>query len=192
MDALMDKLIEPLITIFQPSSPWRYIAAFAALLVIVGPRLVNLWRDFLDVQMGRRRLEIEKLRLEVLKLRAEMEPSQPHELPELKRELQEIPVPPEPIPAPKQPTEKAPGRFRKWLSRYPRFSRAVMLIFQIFLAYLMIVFGVAMVWMPIFFWSEPELGLGFSVFGLFLYAGLAWLSYKGFAATRAIRKELPT
>ncbi len=53
----MDIFFKSLADLLQPS--WNRAVAILALLMIFAPRLVDLRRDLLDVQMGRRRLEIE-------------------------------------------------------------------------------------------------------------------------------------
>ena len=65
-----------------------------------------------------------------------------------------------------------------------------MWVLQVLSAYLMLTFGLATLVLPIAGWSEPELGPGYSIGLAIVYAAFAWLSYKGFAAARSIRKDL--
>jgi hypothetical protein len=59
-------------------SRWRFAFIAAALVVTLSPKLVDLYRDWLDLRSGRRRLQLEKERLEVLKLRYEIEALRGH------------------------------------------------------------------------------------------------------------------
>lgn len=54
------------------SSPWRNTLGLAFLVVLIAPKLNDLYREYLDVRMGKRHLELQKLNLEVLKLRGEL------------------------------------------------------------------------------------------------------------------------
>jgi len=194
----MDMFLKPIADLVQP--PWSYILGLGFLFILVAPRLVRFRREFLDVQMGRRHLEFEKLRLETLKLRWELEAlSERKELPELKRDLQEIrvalqpaPKPKRPAPKPKRPTPERRGRFREWFTRHPLFARPFMLVLQAILGFLMVVFAVAMVAVSLAFLCDEALRgeWGATVFLVFLYGALVWASYKGFVASMSMRKEL--
>ncbi len=187
----MDIFLKPLAELLQP--PWNYLLGLGFLVILAAPRLVELRREFLDAQMGRRRLEFEKLHLEILKLRLELEAlGERQETPELERKLQEIPIVPQPAPAPKRPAPERRGRFREWLTQHPIVTVPIMLLLQIFLGFLMVVFAVSIVAVPFAAWSDKELGLGpgLSVFLALVYGALAWASYKGFVASRSMRKEL--
>ena len=185
----MEKFIEALITVVKP--PWSYILGVAALLIVVVPRLIELRQNFMDVQMGRRRLELEKLRLEVLKLQIDLKQfGRQQESPEVARELEAIAVSPHLAPTPtKRGIEPLKG-LKGLLGRHPRLGRIIMLITQILMAYLMAMFAVSTVVVPVVFWSDANFGPAQSIGVAIVYAALAWLSYKGFAASRAIRKEL--
>jgi len=182
----MDKFIEGLTSVVQP--PWNYVLGVAALLIVAIPRLMELRQNFLDVRMGRRQLELEKLRLEVLKLR--MEVQQLRERPEFPGLAPELETVPPAAAKPSVPPPEPRGGLRGLLSRHPRFGRPVMLLVQFFLAYLMTIFAVGAVGIPVVGWADPDLGPGLSIVLAIFYAAIAWLSYKGFAAARSIRKEL--
>ena len=187
----MDIFLEPLAELIKP--PWRYILAILAVVVVITPRLIDLRRNFLDAQMGRRRLEFEKLSLEVLKLRAELEQmTQREKAPDLDQALKAIPAAPRAAPAvPEEPPQKGrPGRLGTWLREHSGFGRALMLLLQIVFGFWMIVFALSAVTVPAATWGEPDIGIAVVVLIVIVYAVLAWLCYLGFAKTRAVRKEL--
>ena len=187
----MDIFLEPLAELIEP--PWRYVLALLAVVVVIAPRLIDLRRNFLDAQMGRTRLEFEKLNLEILKLRAELEQMpQRHELPGFDQALKEIPAAPRAtLDIREKPPEKvASGRFGAWLRKHAWFGRPFVFLLQFFFGFWMIVFALSMMVVPAAIWGEPELEIGVAVAIVAVYAVLAGLSYLGFAKTRAIRKEL--
>jgi len=168
---------------------WKVILGVVALLVVVVPRLLEFRQSFLDVRMGRRQLELEKLRLEVLKLRMDVQQLAKQQSPEVTRELEAITVSPPPVVTASPSAPEHRRGLRGLLARHPRLGRPMMLITQFFLAYLMTIFAVAMVAIPVTGWTDPEFGPGLSLVLAVVYATLAWLSYKGFAGIRSIRKE---
>jgi len=192
MDKLLDKLFEGPLTLLGP--PWNYLVGIVALLVVVGPRLMEVHSSWLELRWGRQELEREKLRLEVLKLRIDLRQlAEQHKLPEIARELEGVAVSPPSVvvPSPPQPPERARVLVRFFAGR-PRLGWCVMLIAEIFLGFYAILFAVGAVGSPIMGWmgTEPDFGLGPSIITAIVYAALAWLSWKGFSVTRSIRKEL--
>jgi len=187
----MDKFIEVFAGILQP--PWNYLVGVVAVLLVVGPRLMEFRRSWLELRLGQAQLEREKLRLEVLKLRIDVRQlAQQQQLPEIARELETVPVSQPSVIAPSPPPAEPERRrvLRGVVAKYPRLGRAVMLIAQIFLAYFATVFAVGAVALPFVGWTDPDLGVVASIFIAIVYAAFAWLSYKGFMVTRSIRKEL--
>jgi len=171
----MEAFVNTLADVIKP--PWTYILGVVGLIILVAPRLTEFRREIIDARLGRRRLEIEKLRKR-------------KEIPELKKQVEELSVvSPVETPAPK-PEPKSPGRIRRWMGRHPRFARSFLLFAQIVLAYMMVVFAYGMVAMPIMMWPEDKGGPVMSIFLALIYLGLMWLSYKGSAASRSVRKEL--
>jgi hypothetical protein len=193
MDKFIEVFLDPL-KLLKP--PWNYLAGIVALLLVVGPRLMEFRSSWLELRWGREELEREKLRLEVLKLRIDLRQlAEQHNLPEIARELEGVTVSPPSIVVPSPPPPPPPERARvlvRFFAGHPRVGWFVMLIAQIFLGYFAISFAVAAVGSPILGWTgiEPDFGLGLSIFAAIVYAALAWLSWKGFSVTRSIRKEL--
>lgn len=190
----MDIFLKPLTELIQP--PWNYFLGLGFLILLATPRFVEFRRQYLDEKMGRRHLELEKLKLEVLKLRLDLEAKGVHpEPPETRLELQAIPAAPPPAPAPVIPTaaEVAPkrrGRIRDWLIRHPRFARPFMLLCQIIAGFYFVVTAMTAVIVPFLGWTDPDMEPGISVSVAVLYGALAWVGYKGYAASRSVRAEL--
>lgn len=185
----MEIFLKPLAELLQP--PWSHILGLGFLVIIVAPRLGEVRREFLDVQTGRRRLEFEKLRLEILKLRLELGAlGEREESPELERKLQEIPATPQSPVTPERPMPESRSRLRKWFTEHPIIAIPVTLLLQIVLGFLMVLFALSIVTVPLAIWSDEEFGPLLSVFVVVVYAALAWLSYKGFVVSSSMRKEL--
>jgi hypothetical protein len=186
----METFLKPLAELINP--PWSYILGIGFLIMIVAPHIVELRAEFLDARMGRRRLELEKLRLEILKLRLELgELSERKEPTELKAEDQGIPIVlPQEASTSKRPTPERPTKIREWLKQHPRFARPVLLSLQIVLGFMVVVNAVGMVAVPISLWSEKDMGPVPLLVLAFVYGAIAWASYKGFMASRSIRREL--
>ena len=68
MNELIGVFIEPL---KQLKPPWNYLVGIGALLLLVGPQLMEVLRSWRELRWGRE-LEREKLCLEVLKLRIDL------------------------------------------------------------------------------------------------------------------------
>lgn len=183
--------MEEFIKAFSAALPteWKYVLGVVALLIVVVPRLLEFRQNFLDVSMGRRRLELEKLRLEVLKLRMDVQQLAKQQPPEVARDLKAIVAEPpaaSPPPSPPKPHKGVIG----WLAKRPRLGRPVLFVAQLVLAYMMTTFAVGTVAFPIVGWNEPGIGPLLSLVMTLVYAVFGLLSYKAFSNTRAIRKEL--
>jgi hypothetical protein len=177
-----EAFLQPITSALQP--PWSYFLAVVALLMVLGPRLIDLRQDLLDVKAGRRRFEIEKARLEVLKLQYEIEQlRKQHPLPDIEDTLPQPPTPLEP-----EPEESERPRIPKWFTRHTGLSKALLLITQGLLAYFMIICAVFIVAAPVMWWSEH--GPGVAILGAITYAAFTWLCYVGFAKVRRLRKSL--
>jgi hypothetical protein len=190
MDKFFDLLLEPL-KLLKP--PWNYLVGIVALLLVVGPRLMEFRRSWLELRWGREGLEREKLRLEVLKLRIDLRQlAEQHKLPEIARELEGVTVsrPSVVVPSPPPPPPERARVLRRFFAGHPRLGWFAMLIAEIVLGYFAIASAVGVVLLPIVGWNDPEIGLGLSIIGVIFYAAIAWLSWKGFSVTRSIRKEL--
>lgn len=195
----MDEFIKGLVGVIEP--PWNYVFGIAALLIVVVPRLLDFHHGWVDIRQDRRQLELEKLRLEILKLRTDLQQAaELRHLPEVSREVEAIPAPPPAVVVPPTPTMAAPpasaparhGGIKGVLARYPRVGKPVLWIVQIVMAYLTLILAAAAVGLPFLGWGDPEIGGGLSIFLAVMYAALAWLSYRGFLASRTLRRELVT
>jgi hypothetical protein len=188
MDKLLEALLDPL-RLLTP--PWNYLVGFMALLVLVGPRLMEVRSSWLELRWGREELEREKLRLEVLKLRIDLRQlAEQHKLPEIVRELEAVTVSPPSVVVPSPPPPERARILVRVFARHPRVGWFVMLILQFFLGFWAISLAVGAVLFPIVGWNDPEMGVGVSIAAAIVYAVLAWLSWKGFSVTRSIRKDL--
>lgn len=189
MNELIGVFIEPL-KLLKP--PWNYLVGIGALLLLVGPQLMEVLRSWRELRWDRE-LEREKLRLEVLKLRIDLRQlAEQHKLPEIARELEGVTVSPPPVVVPSPPPPERARVLGRLFAGHPRLGWFVILIAEIFLGYFAFSFALVAVGSPILGWTgiEPDFGLGLSIFAAIVYAALAWLSWKGFSVTRSIRKEL--
>jgi hypothetical protein len=191
MDPIIEILIEPVKTLLKEHPSIYYLVAAVAVLLVVGPRLTELRHFWLELRLGRERLEHEKLRLEVLKLRIDLRQlAQQLQLPDIARELEEVTVSPPSVVIPSPPPPEPTGVLWRLLAGHPRLGGFVMLIAQTFLGFFLGTFAIATVALPFVGWSDPEIGPWSSVVLAIIYAGFAWLSWKGFIVTRSIRRKL--
>jgi hypothetical protein len=198
----MDDFIKPLLGAMTP--PWNYVAGVTALLFMIVPRFTALRHDLFDLQMGRRRLELEKLRLEVLKLQAELR--QLPLSPDLRAQLESadrragevhvqleskaMPAAAAPAPAARRPAERPPGAIGRWLHRNAWIGRPVLFLAQALLAILMALFAITVIGLPMAFFSSEDLDAGGSAgfaFAFLLYVVFLWLAWRGFARVRSLR-----
>jgi len=188
MDKFIEVFLDPL-KLLKP--PWNYLAGIVALLLVVGPRLMEFRSSWLELRWGREELEREKLRLEVLKLRIDLRQlAEQHNLPEIAREFEGVTVSPPSIVVPSPPSPERARVLVRFFAGHPRVGWFLMLIPEIFLGFFAISFAVGAVVFPIVGWNDPNIGVGASIFGAIFYAVFGWLSWKGFSVTRSIRKEL--
>jgi hypothetical protein len=185
----MEKFIEVFADVIKP--PWSYLVGIVAVILAIGPQLMEFRRGWLELRLGRDKLEREKLRLEVLKLRIDLRQlAQQQQLPEIARELETVTVSPPSVVVPSPPREHR-GFLWGLFAGHPQLGRIVLLIAQIVLGYFGIAFAIGAVVMPFVGWTDPEeVGLGPSILAAIFYAALAWLSYKGLRVAGSIRKEL--
>ncbi len=188
MEKLIDVFVEPL-KLLGP--PWNYLVGIAAVLLVVGPRLMEFRHGWLELRLGREKLEREKLRLEVLKLRIDLRQlAQQLQLPEIARELEGGTVSPPSVVVPPPPRPEPGGVLGRFVSGHPRLGWFVTLIAEILLGYFAIGFAVSAVVLPFLGWSDPQFGPGLSILVAIVYSAFAWLSWKGFVAIRSLRKKL--
>jgi hypothetical protein len=189
----MDEFIKVFLDPRLWTPPWNYLAGIVALLLVLGPRLMELRSSWLELRWGREELEREKLRLEVLKLRIDLRQlAEQHKQPEIARELEGVTVSPPSIVVPSPPPPERARVLVRVFAGHPRVGWFVMLITEIFLGLFAISFAAGAVLFPIVGWNDPEMKMevGVSISAAIVYAALAWLSWKGFSVTRSIRKEL--
>ena len=187
MDRLLEALLDPL-RLLTP--PWNYLVGIVALLLVGGPRLMEVRSSWLELR-GREELEREKLRLEVLKLRIDLRQlAEQHKLPEIARELEGLTVSPPSVVVPSPPPPERARILVRFFAGHPRVGWFVMLISEFFLGFWAISFALGAGLFPIVGWNDPKMGVGVSIAAAIVYAALAWLSWKGFSVTRSIRKEL--
>lgn len=121
----MEALIEPIVKGIQ--APLSYVLGALVVILVLGPQIAGLYREWLDVRLGRRTLELERDRLQVLKLKYEIDAlRQQYSLPEpLGATAKVAAVTPASRPAPRP----APAWVR-WLLARPRLGTPVLLLLQ--------------------------------------------------------------
>jgi hypothetical protein len=198
----MDKFIEGLAAVLQP--PWNYIAGVAALILLNLNSFIEFRDRWRSSYAETRQLEQEKLRLEVMLLRKQLRESASQEyVPQipagLARDIGAItldprasatdviapPPPPKPAPAP-----APPGSVRRFVMTYPNIGRPLMLLAQAVMAVSMAFMGLGTFGILLIGFTEndPEFGPGSAVILSVIYAGLAWLSYRGYRSASSIRQ----
>ncbi len=179
--------------------PWIYISAPLAIILTFGPRLLEFYRSWLDLRIGRRSLLIEKERLTLLKLRYEIEALKTqHTLPEIEVELgsavtaMEAPTA-APAPEPATPDDSA-GWGLGWMSRATWLLSGLLWSGQVISILFVGMFALSIVVVPAVFFTSAEMGAGealwASVVLILVYGLLAYLSYRLFKKARATRHAL--
>jgi hypothetical protein len=139
----MDDLVKFVIDAARP--PWNYLLAGIGLAVLGAPQFVKLSGIFYDIKSKKSAQAAEKERLEILKLRYEIEA--------LKKEhgLAEIVAPAlaeKSLPKAVETIAPLPASVT-WLSRNPRLGKALLLPLQGVLGFLLAIFGISVVIVPI-------------------------------------------
>ena len=183
MEKVFEMLSKPIIDKLGPT--WTSALAAIALLIVLGPRLIDIRRNFLDERAGRRRLEIEKTRLEVLKLHYEIEKlRKKHPLQDIEDVLLQPPTPLEP-----EPDEPEMSRIPRWFTKHMGLSKVLLLAMEALLAFPMILFAVSTISIPVLFFAvdgvDPKVALV-----AIIYASITWFFYVGFAKVRRLRNRL--
>ncbi|PCH98007.1 MAG: hypothetical protein COB85_02360, partial [Bacteroidetes bacterium] len=136
----MDALIGALVAALEP--PWNYILGTLALLLIVGPKMINLRAVWIDLKLGRKKLDLEKQQLEILKLQYEIEAlKKEHEISELK--VPDIPVFDRLLDLDKR------SKIFEWFRNSPRVGKFFLKFIEYLLIFYIIGFGLGAVGVPI-------------------------------------------